>query len=182
MNDPRIIPFISTYEQYTSSDENSIHRNYCSNPYENYSYENLTSKDSSSFYYDKESNTDSDKNKNSTTNKKQRTKKGKSKTEKRQKRDSLSKSSSSPPSPNVLRKRRLAANARERRRMNGLNMAFNKLRSVVPTLDEDQKLSKYETLQMAQTYILALCDLLESGVDERRYSLFTQKNQFSSVQ
>lgn len=60
----------------------------------------------------------------------------------------------------VLRRRRLAANARERRRMSGLNEAFDRLRMVVPPLTGDQKLSKYETLQMAQTYISALRDLL----------------------
>lgn len=64
-------------------------------------------------------------------------------------------------SMNVTKKRRLAANARERRRMNGLNEAFDKLRGVVPSLGADHKLSKFETLQMAQTYISALCDLLE---------------------
>lgn len=66
-----------------------------------------------------------------------------------------------PPSPSVLKRRRLAANARERRRMNGLNDAFDKLREVVPSLGTDHKLSKFETLQMAQTYIAALCDLLQ---------------------
>lgn len=65
------------------------------------------------------------------------------------------------PSPTVLKRRRLAANARERRRMNGLNDAFDKLREVVPSLGTDHKLSKFETLQMAQTYIAALCDLLQ---------------------
>ncbi|XP_071532429.1 uncharacterized protein [Panulirus ornatus] len=60
----------------------------------------------------------------------------------------------------VLRKRRLAANARERRRMNGLNDAFDRLREVIPALSGDQKLSKFETLQMAQTYIAALAELL----------------------
>lgn len=34
--------------------------------------------------------------------------------------------SSQPASPNVMKKRRLAANARERRRMNGLNVAFDR--------------------------------------------------------
>ncbi|KAJ8977892.1 hypothetical protein NQ317_012392, partial [Molorchus minor] len=58
-------------------------------------------------------------------------------------------------------KRRLAANARERRRMNGLNDAFDRLREVIPSLDAEQKLSKFETLQMAQTYIAALRELLE---------------------
>lgn len=76
----------------------------------------------------------------------------------------------------VLKKRRLAANARERRRMNGLNEAFDKLRDVVPSLGPDHKLSKFETLQMAQTYISALCDLLERGADETMYTLFNEKN------
>ncbi|XP_014261985.1 protein lin-32-like [Cimex lectularius] len=65
------------------------------------------------------------------------------------------------PSPSVLRRRRLAANARERRRMNGLNEAFDRLREVIPSIGADHKLSKFETLQMAQSYIAALCDLLE---------------------
>lgn len=60
----------------------------------------------------------------------------------------------------IIRKRRLAANARERRRMNGLNDAFEKLRDVVPALGNDRKLSKFETLQMAQTYITALVELI----------------------
>lgn len=64
--------------------------------------------------------------------------------------------------PPVVKKRRLAANARERRRMHGLNVAFDKLREVVPGpgVSADRKLSKYETLQMAQSYINALSALL----------------------
>nr|XP_023020593.1 protein atonal-like [Leptinotarsa decemlineata] len=61
----------------------------------------------------------------------------------------------------VMKKRRLAANARERRRMNSLNDAFDRLRDVVPSLGNDRKLSKFETLQMAQTYISALHELLQ---------------------
>ncbi|XP_063244266.1 protein atonal [Bacillus rossius redtenbacheri] len=64
-------------------------------------------------------------------------------------------------SPLVLRKRRLAANARERRRMQNLNKAFDRLRTHLPSLGNDRQLSKYETLQMAQTYITALYDLLQ---------------------
>lgn len=64
------------------------------------------------------------------------------------------------PPPEIIRRRRLAANARERRRMNSLNDAFDKLRDVVPSLGNDRKLSKFETLQMAQTYIAALNELL----------------------
>nr|AKQ48967.1 putative protein atonal [Leptinotarsa decemlineata] len=63
--------------------------------------------------------------------------------------------------PFVLRKRRLAANARERRRMQNLNQAFDRLRTFLPQLGQDRQLSKYETLQMAQTYIAALYDLLD---------------------
>lgn len=77
--------------------------------------------------------------------------------------------------PTVMKKRRLAANARERRRMNGLNEAFDKLRDVVPPMGDEHKLSKFETLQMAQTYIRALCDMLEHGADETTYTLFNQK-------
>ena len=65
-----------------------------------------------------------------------------------------------PPAVEVVKKRRTAANARERRRMHGLNDAFERLREVVPCLGSDKKLSKFETLQMAQTYISALQELL----------------------
>jgi atonal protein 1/7 len=64
-------------------------------------------------------------------------------------------------SPVVMKKRRLAANARERRRMNNLNTAFDKLRTVLPSLGNDRQLSKYETLQMAQSYINALYELIQ---------------------
>ncbi|XP_034451804.1 protein atonal homolog 1a [Hippoglossus hippoglossus] len=71
---------------------------------------------------------------------------------------------SSRPGNGVQKQRRVAANARERRRMHGLNYAFDELRSVIPELDNDKKLSKYETLQMAQIYINALAELLEAPV------------------
>ncbi|KAK6182419.1 hypothetical protein SNE40_010118 [Patella caerulea] len=60
-----------------------------------------------------------------------------------------------------LRQRRLAANSRERRRMESLNVAFDQLRAVVPQGGDDTQLSKYETLQMAQTYIQALQEILD---------------------
>ncbi|XP_041041148.1 protein atonal homolog 1-like [Carcharodon carcharias] len=63
----------------------------------------------------------------------------------------------------VQKQRRLAANARERRRMHGLNHAFDQLRNVIPSFNNDKKLSKYETLQMAQIYINALAELLQGG-------------------
>ncbi|XP_057682971.1 transcription factor Atoh7-like [Corythoichthys intestinalis] len=64
------------------------------------------------------------------------------------------------------RRRRLAANARERRRMLGLNVAFDRLRSVIPQLESDKKLSKSETLQMAQIYIATLSELLHEAPEE----------------
>ncbi|KAE8630813.1 hypothetical protein XENTR_v10000972 [Xenopus tropicalis] len=67
----------------------------------------------------------------------------------------------------VQKQRRLAANARERRRMHGLNHAFDQLRNVIPSFNNDKKLSKYETLQMAQIYINALSDLLQAPPDTR---------------
>ncbi|OCT71961.1 hypothetical protein XELAEV_18034939mg [Xenopus laevis] len=57
--------------------------------------------------------------------------------------------------------RRLAANARERRRMLTLNLAFDRLRSVIPTTQNKKKLSKAETLQMAKIYILMLSTELQ---------------------
>ncbi|XP_033181308.1 protein atonal homolog 1b [Mastacembelus armatus] len=62
------------------------------------------------------------------------------------------------------RHRRVAANARERRRMHGLNKAFDELRSVIPSLENEKKLSKYDTLQMAQIYITELSELLAGVV------------------
>ncbi|XP_034938388.1 neurogenic differentiation factor 1-like [Chelonus insularis] len=75
--------------------------------------------------------------------------------------DSLQKMKNNTPGIEIMKKRRLAANARERRRMNSLNDAFDRLRDVVPSLGNDRKLSKFETLQMAQTYISALYELLQ---------------------
>ena len=67
-----------------------------------------------------------------------------------------------PPSPTILKLRREAANARERKRMNGLNDAFERLREVVPNLTAEQKMSKIETLRMAQAYIKSLAGLIET--------------------
>ncbi|XP_066534427.1 transcription factor atoh7 [Hoplias malabaricus] len=64
-------------------------------------------------------------------------------------------------------RRRMAANARERKRMQGLNTAFDRLRKVVPQWGQDKKLSKYETLQMALSYIMALSRIL---TDPSRHS------------
>ncbi|XP_062540145.1 protein lin-32-like [Armigeres subalbatus] len=63
--------------------------------------------------------------------------------------------------PVIRKKRRLAANARERKRMHALNEAFDRLRQYLPTIGNDRQLSKHETLQMAQSYITALSELLK---------------------
>ena len=101
-----------------------------------------------------------------------------------------------PLSEQVIKKRRLAANARERRRMDMLNkvtsenyiqshligitvfttytpalptsfylfiQGFDRLRTVLPGLGPERQLSKYETLQMAQSYIGELSQLLEQN-------------------
>ena len=60
--------------------------------------------------------------------------------------EGVEKRQSGPPSPLVLKKRRQVANARERKRMNGLNDAFERLCEVIPNLDSDHKLSKFKTL------------------------------------
>lgn len=66
-----------------------------------------------------------------------------------------------PVAPQIKKKRRLAANARERKRMQSLNDAFDRLRQWLPSLGNDRQLSKHETLQMAQQYITALYELLQ---------------------
>ncbi|XP_010784511.1 protein atonal homolog 1a [Notothenia coriiceps] len=87
---------------------------------------------------------------------------------------------SSRPHNGVQKQRRVAANARERRRMHGLNYAFDELRSVIPAFDNDKKLSKYETLQMAQIYINALADLLEAPVSSKKSSNDVSNNSNNS--
>ncbi|XP_061387977.1 helix-loop-helix protein ngn-1 [Musca vetustissima] len=120
----------------------------------------LTPNQSSTELSHNEISTDS---KPKTNNKKER--KPKSRTNSTSSRKSQSSEPTNPPSPSVLKRRRQAANARERKRMNGLNEAFDRLREVVPAPDLEQKLSKFETLQMAQTYICALIDMLENGTE-----------------
>jgi hypothetical protein len=55
---------------------------------------------------------------------------------------------------------RQAANMRERRRMQNINEAFEGLRSQLPTLPYEKKISKVDTLKMAIGYINFLTDLL----------------------
>lgn len=81
------------------------------------------------------------------------------------------------------RRRRLAANARERRRMLGLNVAFDRLRSVIPNLESEKKLSKSETLQMAQIYIATLSELLQDeACGAERVTAHTERRSMGTSQ
>ena len=67
------------------------------------------------------------------------------------------------PSLEILQRRRLAANARERKRMNKINSAFDRLKNVLPGAKE-KELSKFESLQLAQDYIIRLAMSLQYPV------------------
>lgn len=56
--------------------------------------------------------------------------------------------------------RRLESNERERQRMHKLNNAFQALREAIPHVRMDKKLSKIETLTLAQNYIKALTTII----------------------
>lgn len=79
-------------------------------------------------------------------------------------------SKSRPKSPSLViklkRNRRLKANDRERNRMHMLNNALEKLRQVLPSFDDNGKMTKIETLRFAHNYIWALSEtvkMLDSG-------------------
>lgn len=55
---------------------------------------------------------------------------------------------------------RNAANARERARMRVLSKAFGRLKTTLPWVPADTKLSKLDTLRLATTYIAHLSSLL----------------------
>ncbi len=55
---------------------------------------------------------------------------------------------------------RQAANLRERRRMQSINEAFEGLRTHIPTLPYEKRLSKVDTLKLAISYITFLGDML----------------------
>lgn len=59
---------------------------------------------------------------------------------------------------------RQAANVRERRRMFGLNEAFDELRQKVPTFAYEKRLSRIDTLRLAIVYISFMTDLLQRNV------------------
>ncbi|XP_036375347.1 pancreas transcription factor 1 subunit alpha [Megalops cyprinoides] len=62
---------------------------------------------------------------------------------------------------------RQAANVRERRRMQSINDAFEGLRSHIPTLPYEKRLSKVDTLRLAIGYINFLAELVQSDIPIR---------------
>lgn len=61
---------------------------------------------------------------------------------------------------NIQSQQRQAANMRERRRMQNINEAFEGLRSHIPTLPYEKKLSKVDTLKLAISYIHFLGEMV----------------------
>ncbi|XP_041738056.1 musculin [Coregonus clupeaformis] len=64
---------------------------------------------------------------------------------------------------------RNAANARERARMRVLSKAFSRLKSSLPWVPVDTKLSKLDTLRLAASYISHLRQLLQDNVFESSF-------------
>ncbi|XP_028825982.1 musculin [Denticeps clupeoides] len=67
------------------------------------------------------------------------------------------------------RSQRSAANARERARMRVLSTAFSRLKTSLPWVPADTKLSKLDTLRLASSYISHLRQLLQ---EDRREGAF----------
>lgn len=82
------------------------------------------------------------------------------------KRQRNTKSRARPKSPTLVvklkRTRRLKANDRERNRMHMLNTALERLRQVLPMVDENSKMTKIETLRFAHDYIYKLSETLKT--------------------
>ncbi|XP_076868982.1 transcription factor 21 [Brachyhypopomus gauderio] len=64
---------------------------------------------------------------------------------------------------------RHAANARERARMSVLSQAFSRLKTSLPWVPADTKLSKLDTLRLASSYISHLRQLLQEDRYERSF-------------
>ncbi|XP_005519166.1 PREDICTED: pancreas transcription factor 1 subunit alpha [Pseudopodoces humilis] len=74
------------------------------------------------------------------------------------------------PATAELQQLRQAANVRERRRMQSINDAFEGLRSHIPTLPYEKRLSKVDTLRLAIGYINFLSELVQSDLPLRSSS------------
>ena len=65
---------------------------------------------------------------------------------------------------------RNAANARERARMRVLSKAFSRLKTSLPWVPPDTKLSKLDTLRLAATYIAHLRKILREDISDDNLS------------
>ncbi|XP_071965206.1 musculin-like [Antedon mediterranea] len=65
------------------------------------------------------------------------------------------------PRPPIKPVQRMAANARERARMRVLSQAFSMLKTTLPWVPADTKLSKLDTLRLASSYIAHLQSVLD---------------------
>lgn len=80
--------------------------------------------------------------------------------------DDLDDDFSSTDSKTGLPIQRNAANARERARMRVLSSAFYKLKTIIPWVPRDTKLSKLDTLRLATNYINYLAQTLDGQPGE----------------
>lgn len=75
-------------------------------------------------------------------------------------------------------RRRTKANDRERHRMHNLNSALDVLRSILPALPDDAKLTKIETLRFAHNYIWALTETLRMADQYGHISNYLQHGSY----
>ncbi|XP_034562600.1 musculin [Notolabrus celidotus] len=74
------------------------------------------------------------------------------------------------PQRDARQTQRNAANARERSRMRVLSKAFSRLKTSLPWVPADTKLSKLDTLRLASSYISHLRQLLQEERFENRFA------------
>ncbi|XP_070798316.1 musculin [Pituophis catenifer annectens] len=77
--------------------------------------------------------------------------------------------SASGSTPECKQSQRNAANARERARMRVLSKAFSRLKTSLPWVPPDTKLSKLDTLRLASSYIAHLRQLLQEDCYDKGY-------------
>lgn len=75
-----------------------------------------------------------------------------------------------------MAQQRQAANLRERRRMQSINEAFEGLRSHIPTLPYEKRLSKVDTLKLAISYITFLSEMVKRDKNGHETGLNVQRN------
>jgi len=75
-----------------------------------------------------------------------------------------------------MAQQRQAANLRERRRMQSINEAFEGLRSHIPTLPYEKRLSKVDTLKLAISYITFLGEIVKKDKNGNEPGLTLQRN------